>query len=239
MTRDGGRSHIVLAWVLVGCRPEAGSDRVHAFTRKVSAVTTLGILASGRGSNASAILDAIAENVLPARVGVLLSDRPDAPALSLARSHGVPANYLDPGRPGARLTPSAETTYADAMQAADVQWVILAGFMRILGPVFLDRFPGRVLNIHPSLLPSFPGLHAQRQALEHGVKIAGATVHFVDHGVDTGPIIAQAAVPVLDDDTESTLAARILESEHRLYVHAIQQVLAGIHRQGRRVVLSK
>ena len=200
-------------------------------------MTTLGILASGRGSNCEAILHAITEGRLAARVGLILSDRPDAPVLAMAARLGAPARYLDPGRPGARLTPQGEESYVQALRDAGVEWVALAGFMRILGEVFLDSFPERVVNIHPSLLPAFPGLHAQRQALEHGVKVAGCTVHFVDRGVDTGPIILQAAVPVLDEDTEDVLAARILAEEHRLYPEALGLLASGrLRRDGRRVL---
>ena len=199
-------------------------------------MTTLGILASGRGSNATAILQAIASGDLAARVGLLVSDDSPAPALALGERLGVRTRYLDPGRPGARLTPQAEDQYVQAMQDAGVELLVLAGFMRILGPGLLAAFEGRILNIHPSLLPAFPGLQAQRQALDHGVKITGCTVHFVDAGVDTGPIVAQAAVPVHDDDSEESLAARVLEAEHRLYPEALRRVLSGVHRDGRRVL---
>jgi phosphoribosylglycinamide formyltransferase-1 len=200
-------------------------------------LTTLGILASGRGSNCEAILHAVEEGRLDARVGLILSDRPDAPVLTAGARHGVPARYMDPGRPGARLTADAETAYVTALRDAGVEWIALAGFMRILGEVLLGAFAERVVNIHPSLLPAFPGLHAQRQALDHGVKIAGCTVHFVDRGVDTGPIVLQAAVPVRDDDSEETLSARILAEEHRIYPEALGLLLAGaLRREGRRVL---
>lgn len=200
-------------------------------------MTTLGILASGRGSNCEAILRAVEEGRLDARVGLILSDRPDAPVLAAGARHGIPSRHVNPGRPGARLTPDAEAAYVAALREAGVEWVALAGFMRILGDVLLGAFAERVVNVHPSLLPAFPGLHAQRQALEHGVKVAGCTVHFVDRGVDTGPIILQAAVPVRDDDTEGTLAARILVEEHRIYPEALGLLIAGtLRRDGRRVL---
>ncbi len=202
-------------------------------------MTTLGILASGRGSNCEAILRACGEERLAARVGLVLSDNPGAGALARAAEHRVPARHLDPGRKGARLTPDAETAYAAAFREAGVEWVALAGFMRILGPVFLDAYAGRVVNIHPSLLPAFPGLHAQRQAYEYGVKTAGCTVHFVDAGVDTGPIVMQRAVPVRDEDSVEDLEARILAEEHALYLEALALLISGGYRlDGRRVVRS-
>lgn len=200
-------------------------------------MSTLGILASGRGSNCTAILRAQKEGRLRGRVALVLSDRPQAPVLDRAREFGVPARYLDPGRPGARLTPEAEDAYAAALGDAGVEWVALAGFMRIVGKRLLAAYSGRILNIHPSLLPAFPGLAAQKQALDYGVKVAGCTVHFVNEGVDTGPIVLQAAVPVLDGDTVEALEARILEREHVLYVDALNLVFSGRYRtDGRRVV---
>jgi phosphoribosylglycinamide formyltransferase-1 len=202
-------------------------------------LTTLGILASGRGSNCEAILRACAEERLAARVGLVLSDNPEAGALARAETHRVPARYLDPGRKGARLTPDAEAAYVQAFREAGVEWVALAGFMRILGPVFLGAYEGRVVNIHPSLLPAFPGLHAQRQAHEYGVKVAGCTVHFVDAGVDTGPIVMQRSVPVRDEDSPEDLEARILTREHELYVEALSFLISdGWRIDGRRVVRS-
>jgi phosphoribosylglycinamide formyltransferase-1 len=180
----------------------------------------LGVLASGRGSNLQAIIDAIEAGRLAARLAAVISDRPDAQALDRARSHGTKAVFVDP-----KAYPGREAFDRALLQALEehrVELVCLAGFMRILSPVVIRAFRGRIMNIHPALLPAFPGLHAQRQALEHGVKVAGATVHFVDDGVDTGPIILQAAVPVREDDTEDTLSARILAEEHQLYPSAIQ-----------------
>ncbi len=202
-------------------------------------MTTIGILASGRGSNCDALIGAAAEGRLRARVGVVLSDNPRAPVLDAATRRGVPARYLDPGRPGARLTPEAEDAYVAALREAGAEWVALAGFLRIVGPALLRGFPGRVVNIHPSLLPAFPGLHAQRQAFAYGVRVAGCTVHLVDEGVDTGPVVAQRAIPVLDHDTEESLEARILAEEHTLYPEALSRLIEGRFRlEGRRVVFA-
>ncbi len=181
----------------------------------------LGVLASGRGSNLQALLDAQEAGALRARVAVVISDRPDAAALERARRSGVPAIHLDPGSPRARLRPEAERALVERLREHGVDWVILAGFFRIVGSTLLGAFPLRVLNIHPSLLPAFPGLHGPRQALDYGVRVAGCTVHLVTAEVDAGPILRQQAVPVLADDTEETLAARILESEHRILVEAV------------------
>jgi phosphoribosylglycinamide formyltransferase-1 len=200
-------------------------------------VTTLGILASGRGSNCEAILRAAADDRLKARVGLVLSDRPEAPVLEKAKGFGVPAQYIDPGRKGARLTLEAEAMFVEALREAGVEWIALAGFMRIVGKMLLEAYEERMVNIHPSLLPAFPGLEAQRQALEYGVKVAGCTVHFVNEGVDTGPVILQRTVPVAPDDTVESLSARILEQEHRLYVEALNLVMSGSYRlEGRRVL---
>mgnify|MGYP001818246600 CR=1 FL=1 len=182
----------------------------------------LGILASGRGSNARAILEAAASGTLPARVGLVLSDNRDAPVLRMAGEFGVEGRFIDPGRPRARLTPEQETAYVEALRERGVAWICLAGFMRILGKPLLEAFPQRILNIHPSLLPAFPGLHAQQQALDHGVKTAGCTVHFVDEECDHGPIVLQASVTIFEGDTEESLSARILEQEHRIYPLAVQ-----------------
>ena len=176
----------------------------------------LGILISGRGSNFVAIADAIAEGRLQAEIAAVISNRAEAAGLAKARERGLHAVVL-PANDGALI---------EELQRQRVDLVCLAGYMRLLGDDFIQAFRGRIVNIHPSLLPSFPGLHAQRQALRHGVKIAGCTVHFTDEGIDSGPIIMQAAVPVLDGDTEETLAARILVEEHRIYPEAIGKVLA-------------
>jgi phosphoribosylglycinamide formyltransferase-1 len=194
----------------------------------------LGVLASGRGSNLQAILDAIAAGRCPARVAVVVSDRKDAAALERARQARVPAVHVDPHAFPARS--AFDEAVARVLEEHGVELVCLAGFMRVLSPAFIGRYPGRILNVHPALLPAFPGLHAQRQALAHGVKVTGATVHFVDEGVDTGPIVLQAAVPVLDDDTEERLATRILAEEHRLYPEAIRLFAEGrLRLEGRRV----
>jgi phosphoribosylglycinamide formyltransferase-1 len=185
----------------------------------------LGVLISGRGSNLQAILDAIEGGRLDARVGVVLSNVAGAPGLERARAAGVPTEVLSH-----KDYPSRER-YDEALvarlRAHEVDVVCLAGFIRLLSPGFVRAFPGRILNVHPSLLPAFPGLHAQRQALEHGVKVSGATVHLVDEELDHGPILVQRAVPVLEDDDEESLSARILEQEHRIYPEAIALVLEG------------
>jgi len=194
----------------------------------------LGVLASGRGSNLQAILAAIDAGRCPARVAVVVSDRKDAPALERARQAGIRAVHLDP--PAYPDRAAFDDAVAGVLDGHGVELVCLAGYMRVLSPEFVRRYRTRVLNVHPALLPAFRGLDAQRQALQHGVKVAGATVHFVDEGVDTGPIVLQATVPVLDDDTEATLAARILAEEHRLYPEAIRLYAEGrLEVSGRRV----
>ncbi|WP_426731848.1 phosphoribosylglycinamide formyltransferase [Myxococcus faecalis] len=186
----------------------------------------LGVLVSGGGSNLQALLDACAREDFPAEVACVVSNVPTAYALERARAAGVPAVVVDHKAHASKA--AFEAAILEALGAAGVQWVCLAGFMRLLSADFLGRFAGKVLNIHPSLLPSFPGLHAQRQALERGVKVAGCTVHFVDAGTDTGPIIGQAAVPVLPDDDEKSLSARILVEEHRLYPLAVRLAVTGL-----------
>jgi phosphoribosylglycinamide formyltransferase-1 len=197
--------------------------------------TRLGVLVSGGGTNLQALLDACARPDYPAEVALVLSNVPTAGALERARKAGVPSKVVDHKAFGARA--DFERALGEALAAAGVELVCLAGFMRLLSADLLGRYPGRVLNIHPSLLPAFPGLHAQRQALERGVKVAGCTVHFVDAGMDTGPILAQAAVPVLPGDDEASLSARILQEEHRLYPLAVKLVATGAVRlEGPRVV---
>lgn len=181
------------------------------------------MLISGRGSNLQAIIDATRSGAVDATVAVVIANRPQAAGLDRARAAGIEALYLNPREHADR--DSYDRALADALQARGVALVCLAGFMRLVGRPLLDAFPDRILNIHPSLLPAFRGLDAQKQALEHGVKISGATVHLVNADLDAGPIVAQAAVPVLPDDTVETLAARILVEEHRLYPLAIAQVL--------------
>ena len=180
----------------------------------------VGVLASGRGSNLQALLDASARPGFPARVVVVVSDREDARALARATERGVAAVFVNPKDHGDRAT--YDGAVSRVLEAHQVGLVCLAGFMRLLSPAFVRAWSGRVMNIHPSLLPAFPGLAAQRQALERGVKVAGATVHFVDEGLDTGPIVLQSAVPVEPADTEETLSARILAEEHRLYPEAVR-----------------
>lgn len=185
----------------------------------------LGALVSGRGSNLQAILDHIGEGKIDARVAVVISDKKNALALQRAQAYGVPAIHMNPKSYSSRV--QFDNAVADLLGQHGVELVVLAGYMRIVTPEFIRRFQGRIMNIHPSLLPAFPGTDAQAQALAYGVKIAGCTVHFVDEGTDTGPIIIQAAVPVLDDDTVETLAGRILEQEHTIYSQAIQLFAGG------------
>ena len=180
---------------------------------------TLGVLASGRGSNFLAVQNEIEAGHLDASIALLISDRDQAPALSLAEDRGITAQYLPYDRSNRSVF---EQPAADALEQAGCDLILLAGFMRILTPEFIQRFPGKILNIHPSLLPSFKGLHPQRQALEAGVKFSGCTVHVVTPELDDGPIVAQAVVPVLDGDTEKSLSARILEQEHRIYAEAVR-----------------
>jgi phosphoribosylglycinamide formyltransferase-1 len=196
----------------------------------------VGVLVSGRGSNLQAILAACARPGFPARVTVVISDREQAAALQTARAASVEALWINPKDFGDRE--AFDKALAGELQRRSVGLVCHAGFMRILSPAYVRAFAGRALNVHPSLLPAFPGLHAQRQALEHGAKVTGATVHFIDEGVDTGPIVLQAAVPVEPEDTEETLAARILAQEHRLYPDAIRLFAEGRLRiEGRRVIV--
>ena len=198
----------------------------------------LGVLASGRGSNLQALIDSVKAGRLDAEIAVVISDVEGAFALQRARASGIEARYVDPGPSRSRLSDSAEAEMVGILDRLQVNLVALAGFMRILSADFVRHFKLRMMNIHPALLPSFPGLHAQRQALDYGVKYSGCTVHFVDEGVDTGPIIVQAAVPVLEDDTEETLSGRILVEEHRIYTEAVR--LFGERRlkvEGRRVIV--
>ena len=197
---------------------------------------TLGVLISGRGSNLQAIIDAIAAGTLDARIAVVISNQPDAPGLERARRVGIETLVLSHRASSSRE--EYDRVLAEHLRARGVGLVCLAGFMRLLSPVFIQAFPNAILNIHPSLLPAFPGLDAQHQAWAHGVKLAGATVHLVDCDLDAGPIVLQRAVPVLEDDTPDTLSARILEEEHKLYPEAIRLVLDGGWRvEGRRFCL--
>jgi phosphoribosylglycinamide formyltransferase 1 len=188
-------------------------------------VITLGVLASGGGTNLQAILDAIAAGKLDARIAVVVSNVEGAGALERARAAGVPTVVVDHTKHDSRR--SFDAALVDVLRARGVEWVVLAGFMRLLTDVLLDAFPMRVVNIHPALLPAFPGVHAQRQALEYGVRITGCTVHLVDRGTDTGPIVAQAAVPVREGDDEETLRLRILEREHELLPRVLQWIAEG------------
>lgn len=198
----------------------------------------VGVLASGRGSNLQAILDRASAGEIDVEIAVVVSDVENARALERAREAGVPALYIAPGRFKTKLEPDVERAYAEAIERHRVDVVALAGFMRILHDDFLMRFAGRVVNIHPSLLPAFPGLEAQKKALECGVKWTGATVHFVDAGVDSGPIILQEAVPVIPGDTTESLSARILEREHEIYPRALQYIAEGrIQIEGRTVTI--
>lgn len=195
----------------------------------------LGILLSGRGSNFEAIANHVAAGKIDARIAVVISNRAEARGLEIARERGltavtVPSKGLD--------REVYDRLLVAELRKHEVDLVCLAGFMRLLSAAFVREFPERILNIHPSLLPAFPGLDAQHQALEHGVKVSGCTVHFVDEYLDAGPIVLQAAVPVLDADTVDTLSARILKEEHRIYSEAIAIVLSGKYRiEGRRVVI--
>ena len=184
----------------------------------------LGILLSGRGSNFIAIADNVATGKMPAEIAVVISNRPDAPGLEEAKRRGLDARMI----PSKGLEREQyDRQVVAVLKEKQVDLVCLAGFMRLLSPYFVSQFPNRVLNIHPALLPSFPGLEAQRQALEHGARITGCTVHFVDENLDAGPIVLQSVVPILDDDTVDTLSARILKEEHRIYSEAINLVLSG------------
>ena len=196
----------------------------------------LGILLSGRGSNFAAIADRIAAGQLNAEIAVVVSNVESAPGLEQARARGLNAVFI-PSRQRSRG--QFDAAVVEVLRKHNISLVVLAGFMRILSGAFLDAFPYGILNIHPALLPSFPGIDAQQKALEYGVKFSGCTVHFVDDALDGGPIISQAAVPVLDDDTAETLSGRILKEEHRIYSEAIDLVLSGrCEIQGRRVIHS-
>jgi phosphoribosylglycinamide formyltransferase 1 len=198
----------------------------------------IGVLGSGRGSNLQAIIDNIEKGSLSAELAVVISDQADAYALERARKHSIPGIHVSAkGYKGKRDEYDALLVNELLQRNADI--VVLAGFMRIITPTLLRAFPHRVLNIHPALLPSFPGLHVQKAAIEHGAKFSGCTVHFVDEGMDTGPIIIQAVVPILDHDTEDTLSARILTQEHKIYSRAIQLFSEGRLRiEGRRVLVT-
>jgi len=197
----------------------------------------IGVLLSGRGSNFEALADSVASGRIPqAEIAVVVSNREGARGIERAQARGIRARVI-PSK-GLQREEHDRLVVA-ALEEHGVELVCLAGYMRLLSPYFIQKFPQRILNIHPSLLPAFPGLEAQRQALEYGVKVTGCTVHFVDENLDAGPIVAQAVVPVLDGDTVETLSARILAEEHRIYTEAVRLVLSGNFRiEGRRVVLT-
>ena len=200
----------------------------------------LGVLGSGKGSNFVAIADAVAAGKIPAEIAVVLSDVESAGILAHARDREIPAQFILPGKFRTKLDEEAERAFVSALQAAKVDLIVLAGFMRVLKGDFLRAFEGHIVNIHPSLLPSFPGLEAWKQALDHGVKVTGCTVHFVDAGVDCGPIIGQQTVPVLDSDTPETLHQRIHAAEHELYPKCVAAIAGGeITVVGRRAIWKK
>lgn len=196
----------------------------------------LAVLVSGRGTNLQAIIDTIEAGQLDAEIAIIISDRKDAPALERGRRHGIPVRFLDPAQ---YKTPADyDRALISLWREYEVDLVLLAGFMRLLGKEAVAAYRNRIMNIHPSLLPAFPGLKAQAQAVERGVRFSGCTVHFVDEGMDTGPIILQAVVPVQQDDDAETLAARILKEEHKLYPRAVQLFAEGkLEVVGRRVLI--
>ena len=195
----------------------------------------LGVLCSGRGTDLQSIIDAIDAGQVPAEIAIVLTDK-EAYALERARKAGIEAVCVDRKQFDGREP--FEKALIEKLEAAGVTLVVLAGFMRILTPYFVGHFAGRIMNIHPALLPSFPGAHAHRDVLAYGVKVSGCTVHFVDEGTDSGPIIMQAAVPVLDDDTEETLGARVLKEEHRIYPECIRLYCEGkLKVEGRKVTI--
>src|SRR5580700_3220708 len=200
----------------------------------------LGILGSGKGSNADAIAEACAAGSIPARVALVLSDVENAPILQRARARGLPARFIPPGKFRTKLDEAAEAAFLEALRQAEVDLVVLAGFMRILKGELLRAFAQKVVNIHPALLPAFPGLQAWKQALDYGAKMTGVTVHFVDQGIDTGPIIAQESVPILLGDTPESLHARIQETERKIYPAVIGALARGeIRVQGRQTIFTK
>jgi phosphoribosylglycinamide formyltransferase-1 len=197
----------------------------------------IGVLLSGRGSNFEALADSVAAARLPdAEIALVISNRENAPGIEKARARQIPAQVI----PSRGLEREAyDKLVIAALEEKKVDLVCLAGYMRLLSPAFVAAFRGRILNIHPSLLPAFPGLESQRQAIEHGAKFSGCTVHFVDENLDAGPIILQAAVPIRDDDTPETLSERVLKEEHRIYTEAVRIILEGRYRmEGRRVLLT-
>jgi phosphoribosylglycinamide formyltransferase-1 len=198
-------------------------------------ITNIAVLVSGRGSNLQAIIDNIENGTIPnASIAVVLSDVGGTYALERAHNHGIDAFFIDPGQYEDKA--NFESEILRIFEKYNIGLILLAGYMRVVGPTLLNPYRNKMLNIHPALLPSFPGLHGQKQAFDHGVRVSGCTVHFVDDGVDTGPIIIQKCVPVLEDDTEETLAARILEQEHKIFPEAVRLFVQGQLRiEGRRV----
>ena len=193
------------------------------------------VLVSGSGSNLQAIIDASERGEIPCRVGIVVSNKADAYGLVRARNHGIPTEVVDHRAFESRE--AFDARLVEVIRSSGAELVCLAGFMRVVTPVFLRAFPHRILNIHPALLPTFPGTHGPRQALQYGVRFSGCTVHFLDEGVDTGPVVVQAVVPVYEDDTEESLAARILKEEHRIYPMAIRLYFEGrLELSGRRVL---
>ena len=204
------------------------------------ATLRLGVLGSGAGSNMQSIVDAIEAGTLDAEIKLVLADFPDAKILERAAKHSIRAEYLDCAPFRTKLEGAAEDRCIEMLKSAGVDTVVLAGFMRIVKPKLLASFPNRVINIHPALLPAFPGVHGWTQALDYGCKVAGVTVHFVDAGTDTGPIIVQKAVPVMEDDTPESLHARIQVQEHIAYPEALRIVASGNYSiEGRRVRIGK
>jgi phosphoribosylglycinamide formyltransferase 1 len=200
----------------------------------MSNIVNLGVLVSGSGSNLQSIIDNIEKGTLPAKIRIIISNTPGAFAIERARKHGIPAVIIEPR--GFYSREEYDRKVVDTLKSHDVELVVLAGFMRVLTPLFLRAFPMRIMNIHPAILPSFPGTHGQKKAFDYGVKFSGCTVHFADEGVDTGPIIIQGIVPVYDTDTEETLSQRILKEEHRIYPKAIKLYAEGkLQVEGRKV----
>jgi len=200
----------------------------------------LGVLGSGKGSNFVAITDAVAAGKIPAEVAIVLSDVETAGILQHARDRKIAAKFIAPGKFRTKLDEESERVFVKALQDAKVDLIVLAGFMRVLKGDFLRAFEGRIVNVHPSILPSFPGLESWKQALDHGVKVTGCTVHFVDAGIDAGAIIGQQTVPVLDNDTPQSLHQRIHAAEHELYPKCVAAIARGeISVQGRRVIWKK
>ncbi|MCP4548780.1 MAG: phosphoribosylglycinamide formyltransferase [bacterium] len=203
-------------------------------------MTRIAVFASGRGSNFEALVAAERAGVFPGEIVLLLSDQPNAGALEIAAAHDIEGRVIETAKRRGRIDPDSEALYVEACRGAGVEWICLAGFMRIIGQPLLSAFTDRIVNIHPSLLPSFPGLDAQRQAWEYGVRVSGCTVHLVDAGMDTGPIILQQAVSVMEGESAGQLASRILAQEHKAYPEALRRVLTGAwHREGRRINFQK